>query len=94
MCFNKVQVLIYFKNILVFVYFNNVQISLYFNIQVSVYFAGHEVPKSPFMVTVTAAPGDASKVSLTGPGIQRTGNTANKTTYFDVATAGMCHLSI
>lgn len=57
-------------------------------VQVTVKFAGHEVPKSPFSVSVTSAPGDASKVTVSGPGILRTGLTANKATYFDVATAG------
>ena len=51
-------------------------------------FAGKEVPKSPFSVGVDAAPGDASKVTAAGPGIEKTGNVVNKKTYFEVFTVG------
>ena len=33
--------------------------------------------------------GDASKVTANGPGIERTGNVANKKTHFEVFTKGM-----
>ena len=36
------------------------------------------------------AHGDASKVSARGPGIEPSGNVANKATYFDIYTAGGC----
>lgn len=51
-------------------------------------FAGQQIPKSPFEVNVDKALGDASKVSVKGPGIEPVGNVANKPTYFDIFTAG------
>ena len=52
-------------------------------------FATHEIPKSPYMVGVSAAAGDASKCSARGPGIEKTGVTVNKKTYFEVITKSM-----
>ncbi|KAM6979784.1 LOW QUALITY PROTEIN: filamin B a [Aplochiton taeniatus] len=49
---------------------------------------GQQIPKSPFEVNVDKALGDASKVTAKGPGLEATGNTANKPTYFDIYTAG------
>ena len=51
-------------------------------------FAGQEIPKSPFEVTVDKALGDASKVTVKGPGVEPVGNIANKPTCFDIYTAG------
>lgn len=51
-------------------------------------FAGQQIPKSPFEVSVEKALGDASKVTVKGPGIEPVGNIANKPTYFDIYTAG------
>lgn len=51
-------------------------------------FAGQQIPKSPFEVNVDKALGDASKVTVKGPGIEPVGNVANKPTYFDIYTAG------
>lgn len=51
-------------------------------------FAGQEIPKSPFEVNVDKALGDASKVTVKGPGVEPVGNIANKPTYFDIYTAG------
>ncbi|XP_069025647.1 filamin-B isoform X3 [Embiotoca jacksoni] len=56
--------------------------------KVTVLFAGQQIPKSPFEVTVDKALGDASKVTAKGPGIEPVGNVANKATYFDIYTAG------
>ncbi|MEQ2203804.1 hypothetical protein XENOCAPTIV_003895 [Xenoophorus captivus] len=56
--------------------------------KVTVLFAGQEIPKSPFEVNVDKALGDASKVTVKGPGIEPVGNIANKPTYFDIYTAG------
>ncbi|XP_029102180.1 filamin-A-like isoform X2 [Scleropages formosus] len=56
--------------------------------KVTVLFAGVHIAKSPFEVDVAMAQGDASKVTAQGPGLEPTGNVANKTTYFDVYTAG------
>ncbi|MEQ2167264.1 hypothetical protein GOODEAATRI_002287, partial [Goodea atripinnis] len=56
--------------------------------EVTVLFAGQEIPKSPFEVNVDKALGDASKVTVKGPGIEPVGNIANKPTYFDIYTAG------
>lgn len=57
-------------------------------LQVSVLFAGQHISKSPFEVNVDKAQGDASKVTAKGPGLEATGNIANKPTYFDLYTAG------
>lgn len=59
-----------------------------FCLQVSVLFAGQHISKSPFEVNVDKAQGDASKVTAKGPGLEATGNIANKPTYFDLYTAG------
>ncbi|XP_053149776.1 filamin-B isoform X3 [Hemicordylus capensis] len=56
--------------------------------KVSVLFAGQHIAKSPFEVNVDKAQGDASKVTAKGPGLEATGNIANKPTYFDIYTAG------
>lgn len=56
--------------------------------QVTVLFAGQHISKSPFEVDVGMAQGDSSKVTAQGPGLEPSGNIANKTTYFDVYTAG------
>ena len=39
-------------------------------------------------MNVEKAQGDASKVTAKGPGLEATGNIANKPTYFDLYTAG------
>lgn len=51
-------------------------------------FAGQDIDKSPFMVHVSKAMGDPTRVQARGPGLQATGNMANKPTYFDIYTAG------
>ncbi|XP_066474121.1 filamin-B isoform X2 [Tiliqua scincoides] len=56
--------------------------------KVVVLFAGQHIAKSPFEVNVDKAQGDASKVTAKGPGLEATGNIANKPTYFDIYTAG------
>ncbi|KAM9859071.1 filamin B a [Aulostomus maculatus] len=56
--------------------------------KVTVLFAGQQIPKSPFEVSVDKALGDASKVTVKGPGIEAEGNIANRPTYFDIYTAG------
>ncbi|XP_058488127.1 filamin-B isoform X1 [Solea solea] len=56
--------------------------------KVTVLFAGQQIPKSPFEVGVDKALGDASKVTVKGPGIEPVGNVANKATHFDIYTAG------
>nr|XP_046240882.1 filamin-B isoform X1 [Scatophagus argus] len=56
--------------------------------KVTVLFAGQQIPKSPFEVNVDKALGDATKVTVKGPGIEPVGNIANKPTYFDIYTAG------
>lgn len=49
-----------------------------------------EIAKSPFKVTVEGAAGDASKVTAAGPGLEKTGVTVSKKTYFEVYTKGRC----
>ncbi|XP_058718386.1 filamin-C-like isoform X2 [Poecile atricapillus] len=56
--------------------------------KVTVLFAGQNIDGSPFGVNVGMALGDASKVTARGPGLEPVGNVANKTTYFDIYTAG------
>ncbi|XP_021363284.1 filamin-A-like isoform X15 [Mizuhopecten yessoensis] len=54
--------------------------------RVIIKFGAKEIPKSPFCVKVEGAAGDASKVTATGPGIQKTGVVAGKRTHFEVFT--------
>uniref|UniRef100_A0A7N6A1P6 Calponin-homology (CH) domain-containing protein n=1 Tax=Anabas testudineus TaxID=64144 RepID=A0A7N6A1P6_ANATE len=56
--------------------------------KVKVLFAGQDIDKSPYTVNVAKDMGDASKVHARGPGLEPTGNVANKPTYFDIYTAG------
>lgn len=56
--------------------------------QVKVLFAGQDIDRSPFMVMVSKALGDPSRVQARGLGLQQTGNVAAKPTYFDIYTAG------
>ncbi|XP_067854900.1 filamin-B isoform X1 [Heptranchias perlo] len=56
--------------------------------KITVLFAGQHISKSPFEVNIDKAQGDASKVTARGPGLESTGNIANKPTYFDIYTAG------
>ncbi|CAB1413282.1 unnamed protein product [Pleuronectes platessa] len=56
--------------------------------KVKVLFAGQDIDRSPFIVNVSKAMGDPSRVQARGPGLQTTGNVANKPTYFDIYTAG------
>lgn len=51
-------------------------------------FAGQGIDKSPYTVNVAKVMGDPSKVHAMGPGLEPTGNVANKPTYFDIYTAG------
>lgn len=51
-------------------------------------FAGQDIDKSPYTVNVAKDMGDPSKVHARGPGLDATGNVANKPTYFDIYTAG------
>uniref|UniRef100_A0A8D3D9F6 Filamin C, gamma b (actin binding protein 280) n=1 Tax=Scophthalmus maximus TaxID=52904 RepID=A0A8D3D9F6_SCOMX len=56
--------------------------------RVKVLFAGQDIDRSPFVVHVSKALGDPSRVQARGPGLQPTGNVSNKPTYFDIYTAG------
>uniref|UniRef100_A0A8C3HS50 Filamin A n=1 Tax=Chrysemys picta bellii TaxID=8478 RepID=A0A8C3HS50_CHRPI len=56
--------------------------------KVTVLFAGQHIAKSPFEVTVGKSLGDAGRVTAQGPGLEPTGNIANKVTTFEVFTAG------
>lgn len=60
--------------------------------QVKVLFAGQDIDRSPFMVNVSKAMGDPSRVQARGPGLQHTGNVGKKPTYFDIYTAGNSNL--
>uniref|UniRef100_A0A8C7DPW4 Filamin C n=1 Tax=Oncorhynchus kisutch TaxID=8019 RepID=A0A8C7DPW4_ONCKI len=56
--------------------------------KVKVLFAGQDIDRSPFVVSVSKAMGDPNKVQARGPGLEPIGNVANKPTYFDIYTAG------
>uniref|UniRef100_A0A3P8URD4 Filamin C n=1 Tax=Cynoglossus semilaevis TaxID=244447 RepID=A0A3P8URD4_CYNSE len=56
--------------------------------KVKVLFAGQDIDRSPFIVNVSKAMGDPTRVQARGPGLQSMGNMANKPTYFDIYTAG------
>ncbi|XP_066031078.1 filamin-A-like isoform X1 [Chamaea fasciata] len=56
--------------------------------KVTVLFAGQHIAKSPFEVQVGRAAGDAGRVTASGPGLEPLGNVANKSTHFDICTAG------
>lgn len=56
--------------------------------KVNVYFAGKEIPKSPYVVLVEGTAGDATKVTASGPGLQPEGVMVNRSTYFDIFTKG------
>ncbi|XP_074481228.1 filamin-C-like isoform X6 [Sebastes fasciatus] len=56
--------------------------------KVKVLFAGQDIDRSPFTVNISKAMGDPTRVQARGPGLQPTGNVANKPTYFDIYTAG------
>jgi filamin len=54
--------------------------------RVIIKFSTKEIPKSPFTVKVEGAAGDPSKVTASGPGLEKTGVIAGKKTYFEVFT--------
>ncbi|KAJ9576572.1 hypothetical protein L9F63_025532, partial [Diploptera punctata] len=56
------------------------------NHKVSVKFAGREIPKSPYTVSVEGHAGDPSKVTASGPGLQPDGVMISRPTYFDIST--------
>lgn len=61
--------------------------------KVSVYFAGKEIPKSPYTVFVEGIAGDATKVTASGPGLKPEGVMANRSTHFDIFTKGKIIIS-
>ena len=62
--------------------------------QVTITFSNKNIAKSPFTVTVEGAAGDASKVTVKGPGVEKTGVVATKKTYFEVFCKGEGRLLI
>ncbi|XP_058717511.1 filamin-A isoform X1 [Poecile atricapillus] len=56
--------------------------------KVTVLFAGQHIAKSPFEVQVGRAAGDAGRVTASGPGLEPLGNAVNRSTHFDICTAG------
>ncbi|XP_065219553.1 filamin-A isoform X2 [Planococcus citri] len=54
--------------------------------KVNVYFAGKEIPKSPYTVSVEGTAGDVTKVTASGPGLQPDGVMVSRGTYFDIFT--------
>lgn len=59
--------------------------------QVGVKFAGQEIANSPFLVRIEGSPGDASKVTVRGPGIEKSGVVVNQQSSFDVLTKSERH---
>ena len=53
---------------------------------VTIKYAGKDIPKSPFNVGVKGYAGDASKVTASGPGLEKTGVKTKTRTYFEVYT--------
>lgn len=56
--------------------------------KIHVNFSGVPTPKSPYQVNVDASAGDASKVKVSGPGVQPEGVLVKKPTYFEIHTKG------
>jgi len=56
--------------------------------KVTVTYAGREIPKSPFSVSVEGHAGDPSKVTASGPGLEPEGVVIGRPTYFDILTKG------
>jgi len=56
--------------------------------KITVKFAKQDIPKCPYMVAVSK-PGDPKKVTVTGPGVEKTGVQVNRKTYFEVITKGL-----
>ncbi|XP_061187564.1 filamin-A-like isoform X11 [Saccostrea echinata] len=54
--------------------------------KVIIKFGEKEINKSPFSVKVEGAAGDPTKVTASGPGLEKTGVIATKRTYFEVFT--------
>ncbi|XP_018396446.1 PREDICTED: filamin-A isoform X4 [Cyphomyrmex costatus] len=54
--------------------------------KVKIFFAGREIPKSPYTVNVEGHAGDPSKVTASGPGLQPEGVIVNRPTFFDIFT--------
>lgn len=58
--------------------------------KVFVKFSGRDIPKSPYTVAVEGQAGDATKVTVSGPGLQADGVCVGRGTYFDINTKGEC----
>lgn len=56
--------------------------------KVFVKFSGRDIPKSPYAVKVEGHAGDASKVTVSGPGLQPDGISIGHSTFFDIHTKG------
>uniref|UniRef100_A0A0B7BJS8 Calponin-homology (CH) domain-containing protein n=1 Tax=Arion vulgaris TaxID=1028688 RepID=A0A0B7BJS8_9EUPU len=54
--------------------------------RVVIKFSSKEIPKSPFNVKVEGVAGDPTKVTASGPGLEKSGVIAGKKTYFEVHT--------
>ncbi|KAL3851735.1 hypothetical protein ACJMK2_015452 [Sinanodonta woodiana] len=58
------------------------------NYKVIIKWSAKEISKSPFTVTVEGAMGDATKVTASGPGLEKNGVVVGKKTHFEVFTKG------
>lgn len=55
--------------------------------KVFVKFSGRDIPKSPYEVKVEGHAGDATKVTVSGPGLQPDGISVGRSTFFDINTS-------
>jgi len=58
---------------------------------VTIKFAERDIPKSPFTVGVEGFAGDPSKVTASGPGLEKSGVMVKKRTHFEVFTKSQFH---
>jgi filamin len=61
---------------------------------ITIKFAGRDIPKSPFSVGVQGFAGDPSKVTASGPGLEKTGVMVKKRTHFEVFTKSELHFFV
>lgn len=53
---------------------------------IKIKFANQDIPKSPFVAGVKGMAGDPSKVTASGPGLEKSGVIVKQKTYFEVHT--------
>lgn len=56
---------------------------------ITIKFANQDIPKSPFVAGVKGMAGDPSKVTASGPGLEKSGVIVGQKTHFEVHTKSM-----